>query len=293
MLVTEAARARSAISRTFADIGYITDPTATRAIARGVMRDLQARRLRPNVSVPSRRNPMKFVQVMRAETGSMSTALISLLHDGSWTSSGGSFRLAEQLGVDLPRLCEEILRRNGGLRYLEIGAGWAGLRSPLSNGTVPRDVAGLAKRYQEQLGQSVHLHLTNLTPWHPDLPDGVTEHPYVTAASLKALVLQGVPSHSIDVIFSQAAAYFETDHIAFLNAAMDLLAPGGTMIFNHRPELSDEIDAVLESHGIRAASRLQLGGMNGAVVRIDRPERRKEQRTLAAYDPAFRPSAIR
>ena len=291
MLFLQAAEARRAIARTFAEIHYSPTPEATRAVAKGVMRDLQARRLRPNVPVPSRRNPLKFVRLMHTETGSLSAAVAALLHDGSWTSSGGSFRLAEQLGVSIPELCETTLRQRGQLRYLEIGAGWAGMRAPLSNGMIPRDAGGLAQRYQQELGETAHLHLTNLTPWHERLPVGVTEHAHVTAAGLSVLELQGVARRSVDLIYSQAAAYFETDHVSFVRAACRLLAPEGTMIFNHRPAIGAEVDAIMAEHGVRCAGRIELGGMNGSVAHFQRPAEKAAQRILAAYDPAFRRSA--
>ena len=293
MLFLQAAEARHAIAQTFAVINYSPTPLAQRAIAKGVMRDLQARRLRPNVPVPSRWNPLKFVRLMRTETGSLSAALAALLYDGAWTSSGGSFRLAEQLGVSIPELCETALRQRGQLRYLEIGAGWAGMRSPLSNGMIPRDAGGLAQRYKQELGETVHLHLTNLTPWHEHLPDGVTEHSHVTAAGLTALESQGVARRSVDFIYSQAAAYFETDHVSFVCAACRLLAPGGAMIFNHRPAIAEEIDAIMADHGVRCAGRVDLGGMNGSVAHFQRPAEKAARKTLAAYDPAFRRAAAR
>lgn len=271
MLILEAARARRAIARTFSDIGYQPDQAAVRAIRMGVKRDLQARRLRPNVPVPSRRDPMKFLRTMHRETGSVTQALLALLHDGSWTSSGGSFRLAERIGTDLPNLCDTALTRNGNLCYLEIGAAWAGLRDDApSPEAAPCNMAGLAHRYRDRLGEEVFLHMTNLTPWHGKLPKGVVEHPYVTAAGLSALELQGVPPQSVDIIYSQAAAYFETDYPTFLQAAARLLRPGGTLLFNYRPECSGEIDTLLKAHGIVPISRSNLGGMNGAVARFDK-----------------------
>jgi len=60
---------------------------------------------------------------MRAETGSWGQAALSLLHKGTWTSSAGSFRLANSIGQDLLELCDSILDRKKKLRFLEIGAG--------------------------------------------------------------------------------------------------------------------------------------------------------------------------
>ncbi|ODT74928.1 MAG: hypothetical protein ABS76_35650 [Pelagibacterium sp. SCN 64-44] len=286
MLFIEAARARAAIAQTYNSIELAPTAEAWRSIKMGIKRDLQARRLRPNVPVPSRRRPLEFLRVMHRETGSLPQAVMSLFHDGSWTSSGGSFRLAEEVGVDITELCDRALERKGSLRVLEIGAGWAGLRSPTEG--QPRNIAGLAKRYERELGRSVHIHMTNLTPWHGStLPDGLVEHPYVTAGALAALESQGLHGKSCDLIYSQAAAYFEVDYTAFLAAAAHLLGPGGVLIFNHRTELAGEIDVVMKRVGLKRQTRIHLGGMNGSVVHFERPPASRKK-TLAAFEPPAR-----
>lgn len=128
--------------------------------------------------------------------------------------------------------------------------------------------------------------MTNLTPWHTDLPDGVVEHPYITAGALSALENRGVAPGSLDVIYSQAAAYFEADHPSFLQAAARLLRPGGTLLFNHRPELSGEVDVLLATYGVRRSKRIELGGMNGSVVSFQRDPSTSAVRTLAAHEPS-------
>lgn len=287
MLSIEAARARRAINETFSTIGYEPSSEALRSIAMGVKRDLQARRLRPNVPVPSRRNVLNFLKVMHKETGSLTSAFAALVHDGSWTSSGGSFRLAEAVGVDIPRVCDAALKRNGSLRFLEVGAGWAGMRDTIDAADVakPRNVAGLARRFGGMLGNQVNLHMTNLTPWHADLPEGVVEHPYITAAGLAALEARGVGPGSVDVIYSQAAAYFETDTKALVRGFTRLLRPGGTLVFNYQPRVSEEVAAALSTAGIPCTKRVNLGGMNGIVAHFERAEAVKRKPTLAAHEP--------
>lgn len=283
MLFIQAATARGRIAQTYRDIGVSPSSACWRAIAMGVKRDLQARRMRPNVPVPSRRQPLAFIKVMRQETGSLVSAVSALLHDGSWTSSGGSFRLAEELGIDMTELCEQALKRHGSFRLLEIGAGWAGLRST-GSAEKPRNIAELARRYENKLGRSVHLHMTNLTAWHQgNLPEGVVEHPYVTAGALSALERQGVSPSSCDVIYSQAAAYFEVDQPAFLNAAARLLRPGGALIYNHQPELAGQIDVAMTWNGMQKRRRLAMGGMNGSVVHYER--KAANRASLSAYEP--------
>ncbi|MGP9012765.1 methyltransferase domain-containing protein, partial [Enterobacter kobei] len=114
------------------------------------------------------------------------------------------------------------------------------------------------------------LHFTNLTPWHESLPKGVTEHPYVTAAGLCVLEKQGVRAGEVDIIYSQAAAYFEQDYTAFLRSAARLLKGDGVLIFNHDPVLASAMDEVAWEQGLRLVRRKQMGGMNGAIARYHR-----------------------
>ncbi|MCZ8547905.1 hypothetical protein OOJ09_27315 [Mesorhizobium qingshengii] len=271
-----AARARKLILRNLEAIGYEPDEAAWRSIRMGVKRDLQAHRLRPNVPIPSRRNPVRYLKAMFRETGSIYDTLVSFLHDGTWTSSGGSFRLAEQLGFDLVHEANRRLQADGTLRYLEVGGGWAGLKSPASGSS--RDIAGLAKHFERDLGQSVFLHFTNLTQWHADLPKGIFEHPYVTAAGLPVLDTQGIPPGTVGILYSQAAAYFETDVKSFLAAAAALLCPGGLLIFNLRPEYVGLVSDCAGTGGLTMRKSCDLGGMNGVVVAFEKQPSLKKGR---------------
>ncbi|WP_137935171.1 hypothetical protein [Mesorhizobium comanense] len=263
-----AARARRSILRNFETIGYEPDEATWRSIKMGVKRDLQARKLRPNVPIPSRRNPIRYLKAMFRETGSIYNTLVSFLHDGTWTSSGGSFRLAEQLGFDLVHEANRRLQTDGTLRYLEVGGGWAGLKSPASGSS--RDIAGLAKYFERDLGHSVFLHFTNLTQWHTELPTGVFEHPYVTAAGLPVLDTQGIASGTVSILYSQAAAYFETDVKSFLAAAAALLCPGGLLIVNFRQEYIGLVSDYAPAGGLTMRKSCDLGGMNGVVVAFEK-----------------------
>src|SRR3989344_1597331 len=68
----------------------------------GVCRDVQAQRLPPDVSVPSRKNPLGYLKAIYENTGSARLAFLSYLSPGAWTSSGGSFKLAEDAGISIP-----------------------------------------------------------------------------------------------------------------------------------------------------------------------------------------------
>ncbi|WP_256753993.1 hypothetical protein [Mesorhizobium sp. Mes31] len=263
-----AARARKSILRNFATIGYEPDEAAWRSIRMGVKRDLQARRLRPNVPIPSRRKPIKYLNAVYRETGSIRDTFVSFLHDGAWTSSGGSFRLAEQIGFDLLHEADRRLRIDGALQYLEVGGGWAGLKSPPSS--KPRDIASLARHFENGLGQNVFFHFTNLTQWHAELPAGIVEHPYVTAAGLSVLDTQGLQAGTVDILYSQAAAYFETDVKSFLTAASTLLRNGGLLIFNLRPEFAGLVSECASANGLAMRKWCHAGGMNGVIVAFEK-----------------------
>lgn len=263
-----AARARRSILHNFAIIGYEPDETAWRSIRMGIKRDLQARRLRPNVPVPSRRNPLRYLNAVFQETRSVRDTFNAFLHDGAWTSSGGSFLLAEQVGFDLLHEAECRLQAEGALQYLEVGGGWAGMKSPASQ--KPRDIAGLARHFGPAVGETVVFHFTNLTQWHGQLPKGIIEHPYVTAAGLSVLDTQGIQSGSIDILYSQAAAYFEVDVLSFLAAASSLLRAGGLFIFNFRSQHAGSVLDFARPHGLLLRNWRDLGGMNGIVVAFEK-----------------------
>ena len=264
-----ATRARRAILRNFELIDYKPDDDTWRSIKMGIKRDLQAQVLRPNVPVPPRRNIFTYLGVMQRETGSLAKAFASLFHDGAWTSSGGSFRLAEELEFDLVSEAEKRLKDNQAFHYLEIGGAWAGLKCPET--PLPRDIAGLARHFEAELTHRVCLRFTNLTRWHRELPQGVFEHPYVTAAGLGVLQKEGVSAASVDIIYSQAAAYFETDPKSFMRAAASLLRDGGLLIFNHQPQFTDQLASSAQELGLVNLRSRTLGGMNGVVTAFQKP----------------------
>ncbi|MDU7938721.1 MAG: hypothetical protein E7J44_07190 [Citrobacter freundii] len=262
-------QARREIAQNFAELNYQISPGHWQTLCMGINRDLQAKKLRPNVSVPSRKAVLPFLRSMYKETGSMLKAILAFGFDGPWTSSGGSFRLAREIGFDIAMYSRNVHHKYGSLTFLEIGAAWAGFHD---KGDVYPDAAisGLATTFREHLGESVHLHFTNLTPWHEALPTGVVEHPYVTAAGLGLLEARGLGPGQVDVIYSQAAAYFEEDFPAFIKSAARLLKGGGVLVFNHDPVIAAEMDEIAWDCGLRRVRRKQMGGMNGAIARYHR-----------------------
>ena len=270
-----AAQARRSILRNFRTIGYRPNAAAWRALKMGIKRNLQAQSLRPNIPIPRRREVLRYLNTLYRETGSIRSSLISLCHDGAWTSSGGSFRLAQEIGVDLFDEADRVFSRQGRLCYLEIGGGWAGLKTPAKMRA--RNIAGLGKHFERDLGRRVLLHFTNLTQWHTDLPDGIVEHPFVTAAGLSVVERQGVPLGSVDIIYSQAAAYFEPDLHFFIESAAALLTPEGLLIFNHPESRLELVSNCAKSNGLTACRHRHLAGMNGIVVAFEKEPPKAEK----------------
>ncbi|MAM39577.1 MAG: hypothetical protein CL949_13985 [Erythrobacter sp.] len=266
------------LARNFQLAGYEPGESTWRDIRKGVKRDLQARGLRPNVPVPSRRHIFAYFRTMWRETGSVTQTVQSYLHDGSWTSSGGSFLLAERLGYDLPAMIAESLDRGEEFRLLEVGGGWAGFKNPPGDA---RDIAGLSRRFSADCGSRLHLHFTNLTPWHSELPQGVTEHSYLTGASLGNIQSQGCLPRTVDVIYSQAAVYFETDIAAFLANAWSLLKNDGLLIFNYPEAAANSMRSEAAKLGLQLCDSLELGGMNGSVTAF----RKQRLQAVDSQDP--------
>ncbi len=260
----ERIRARRAIERRFAAIGYRPSAESWHQLHLAVARDIQARQLPPNVPVPSRRRALSFISTIYRATGSLPGAIGALFHAGSWTSSGGSFRLAEAIGVDVAALVRDGCSR-GTFTVLEVGGAWAGFHQRQADAT-SLSLGLLAREHKEELGSKLQLHFTNLTRWHEKLPTGVTEHPFVTAAGLSFTASNGVEPATVDLIYSQAAASFEPDIASFMRAAAALLRPGGQLLFNHRSELASQVNFAASICELDFTRSVLLGGMNGQVA---------------------------
>lgn len=102
-MLIAAASARRSILPNFETIGYQPDEASWRSIKMGMKRDLRVRRPGPNVPIPSWRNPVRYLEATFRETEPVYDSFTSFLHDGVWTSSGGSYRLAEKFGFGLVR----------------------------------------------------------------------------------------------------------------------------------------------------------------------------------------------
>ena len=106
-------QARREIARNFTALNYRVDPLHWQTLCMGVNRDLQAKKMRPNVPVPSRRKVIPFLKMMHQETGSMLKAILAFGFDGPWTSSGGSFRLAREIGFDIAHYAKTFTTKTG------------------------------------------------------------------------------------------------------------------------------------------------------------------------------------
>ena len=92
----------------------------------------------------------------------------------------------------------------------------------------------------------------------------------VTAAGLSVVDTQGVAPGSISILYSHAAAYFETDVASFIAAASALLRPGGLLIFNIPPAQVVSVMNCARKRGLRLGKWRDLGGMNGIVVAFEK-----------------------
>ena len=229
-----------------------------REINLGVCRDIQAQRLPPNTAVPSRlRHPVEYLKLMHSLTGDTLTTLSSYLTAGSWTSSGGSFKLAENHNIDLRQYINDAVQRNGNAVFLEIGAGYAGMATHTSG------IGKLADDFTPSLGKEVEIHFSNLTKWHDSLPVGVYEHAGLCARDISRLREQDIDK--VDVVYSQAATYFETELPQFIHSISSLLNIGGRLVFNYPDERDDELRNLATRNGLELERTNLLGGCNGRL----------------------------
>ena len=206
-----------------------------REIDMGLYRDIQAQRLPPNVKVPSRKKPIEYVNTMYKNAGNLKTSLVSLFSPGSWTSSGGSFKLAEDADYNIIDLLSDREQDNGRAVLLEIGAGYAGFMSQ-----PPQGIHKLCKEFGDKLGETVFAHFTNLSEWHQELPRGITEHAGYVARDIGHLV-EEANLNDVDIIYSQCAAYFEPFIEQFVESSSKLLNNFGRLIFNAPKNKEKEI----------------------------------------------------
>lgn len=222
----------------------------------GVVRDIQAQRLPPNIRIPSRRKPLDYLRTVHRHVGSLPLSIRSYLSPGSWTSSGGSFKLAEEAGYDICKIMLDIAQQNANATLLEIGAGYAGFKSEQ-----PAGIKKLAMTAGDKLGKTVYVHFTNLTRWHRQLPDGIVEHHGFVARDIEFLANDGVTA--ADIIYSQCAAYFEPELGKFVTGASRLLKPNGYLIFNAPTMQHNTLVGMAYHLGLKLEKSLELGGENG------------------------------
>ncbi len=222
-----------------------------------VIRDIQAKRLPPDVKVPSRKKALKYIKTIYYATGSLKLALRSLLYPGSWTSSGGSFKLAEEAGYDITEMMLKIEQEKGTAKLLEIGAGYAGFKSREHKG-----IRKLVEKAGDKIGKSIFAYMTNLTKWHEHLPNGVVEFSGYRAKDISMLKNKNLISN-VDIIYSQCGAYFEPEIEEFVIASSELLSDGGMLIFNAKPSDNDKILKVAEKCNLKLQEKFELNNSNG------------------------------
>ncbi len=228
----------------------IDSQTYLNKIIMAITRDIQAKRLPPNTPVPSRRKSIDYLKTLYSATNNLKVAIASLLIDGAWTSSGGSFKLAEDNNYDIV----EILKQKQNPCFLEIGAGYAGFKS--------KPAQGIAKLYSE-LKDEVNVVFTNLTKWHENLPKNIVELPGYTAIMInKIKEIPNIP-HEFDIIYSQAATYFEPHKDIFMDYASNLLKDKGLLIFN-----AEENTKIESTKQFNLKDKIPLEGLLNGVLYV-------------------------
>lgn len=232
----------------------------------GVMRDIQARRIPPNTRVPARRDVLNYLQTVTRATGSFTTAVRALLSPGSWTTSGGSHKLAHDNDIPLAPLMSDIHDNQGNVRFLEVGGGYAGLHGRERQEYEPRGVGELIAHFGDKVGATVDIHVTNLSQWHKNLPQGLQEHAGFIGATLGELTKDGVAPESVDIIYSQCAVYFDRRIGTFIEQAAKLVRKserGGYLIFNGKTEEDETITEAAAANGFALERKKVLGQNNG------------------------------
>ncbi len=271
MVSQEKEKKMASLDKLFGNVaaaGIQITPDLKSQLEMGVERDIQAQRIPPNVKVPSRRNIPVYLKTMYGIRKSLPFAFKSLFSSGSWTSSGGSFKLAEDNGMLIDELLGKIAIENDQANLLEVGAGYAGLYGKESQEYTPRGIGKLMKKFGSQLGITVNAHFTNLTTWHESTSKGITEHWGHIASTIGQLEKEGIEKGSIDVIYSQCAAYFDQHPELFIEQSSRLLrrtSAGGYLIFNGKTEHNHLIVKTARKNGFDAVGLINLGGMNGTL----------------------------
>ncbi|MFA6461866.1 MAG: hypothetical protein WCV90_06380 [Candidatus Woesearchaeota archaeon] len=210
------------------------EKTNLKALRTGIYRDLQAQKIPPNVTMSTRRHPVDYLLQARLVLGSWPDAFLSYLSPSTWTSSGGSFKLAEErLGYDLVNILLEKEKKQGQSSILEVGAGYAGFKSQPAQG-----MCKLSHVANDKMGNTINAYFTNLSRWHEQLPNGVEEFPGVTASTLDCLSGRISP---LDIIYSQWGAFYDPLIDRFIPSASGLLKSDGLLIFNHSTFYEGEI----------------------------------------------------
>lgn len=225
--------------------------TDLKALRTRIYRDIQAQRIPPNVQMPTRRNPVDYLLQARQVLGSWPIAFSSYLSPSAWTSSGGSFKLAEEiLGYNLVNLLLEKEKEQGQSSILGVGAGYAGFKSQPSQG-----ICKLSDAAKGRMGNTINAYLTNLSRWHEQLPAGVEEFPGTTASTLDCLSERISP---VDVIYSQWGAFYDPLINRFISSAGGLLNQGGLLIFNHSTNYEEDILTGAEGNLLSLEKKVEL-----------------------------------
>jgi len=268
-ILTEYNNTKSGIFKKLELLKMPITPHLNKDIRMLIKKDLISKNLPPNFNISQKNILLKYFSKIVSRglfTGSSS----SFLDSYAWTSTGGSFKLANENNYQISKIINKIIKTNNKAIFLEIGAGYAGLNKyDYPNCYSVDGIGKLIRENSNFLGNSLEIHFTNIAKWHNSLPNGVYEHPHFLASTIELLIYEGIKYASVDIIYSQCAAFFDSNIISFIKQSEVLLKYseyGGYLIFNLKTENCNLFLDFITNANFKLIDRIKLNQMNGSLL---------------------------